>query len=318
MGEKFVVSSVNRGVQRLSTVGSTLWGMAWCVWQSSLASRSLRQRPDAFSKRRGRCCSGLCPQAWRGGVPRAVRAGALAWSKLQAAPEGWRRYGSRQHSRRNCAEYVRTARRKFPQCGYSVRNGGAVTGVGGLDSGHSHCGEWGPDAHLSWALWQSGWNLSSPYDGQVGERTVCPLRRGSASNETERICTFEGRIATLERGGENPPARGTVRSPRARRRRSATFEGKFATLERGGADPSRSRVGSLPRARRRCEVRSRDSAGSPRAKRRSPLEPEGGSGWETCRVGRVLGFFESFPFPWREGGRGPSWARLPQHSFCVF
>ena len=29
---------------------------------------------------------------------------------------------------------------------HSVRDGGAVTGVGGQDSDHSHCGEWRPDA----------------------------------------------------------------------------------------------------------------------------------------------------------------------------
>ena len=35
---------------------------------------------------------------------------------------------------------------RFPQCRHSVRDGGAVTGVGGRDSGHSHCGEWRPNA----------------------------------------------------------------------------------------------------------------------------------------------------------------------------
>ena len=36
--------------------------------------------------------------------------------------------------------------RRFTQCRHSVRNGGAVTGVGGRDSDHSHCAEWLPDA----------------------------------------------------------------------------------------------------------------------------------------------------------------------------
>ena len=63
-----------------------------------------------------------------------------------------------------------------------------------------------------------------PYDGRLSGRAICPLRRGVASREAEMsylleggsllsikaemICPLEGRFATLERGGDELPARG--------------------------------------------------------------------------------------------------------------
>jgi len=61
---------------------------------------------------------------------------------------------------------------------------------------------------------------------RAGERVaVCPFRRGVASSEAESICLLEGRLATLERGGDVRRCRG---SPRG-------------ALERGGVRPADSR-----------------------------------------------------------------------------
>ena len=81
---------------------------------------------------------------------------------------------------------------QVPQCCHILRDGRAVTGVGGWNSGHNHCGEWRPDAILSWALWRSGWHSMPPYDGRVSGRAVCLLRRGVASSETEMIRPTRG------------------------------------------------------------------------------------------------------------------------------
>ena len=105
--------------------------------------------------------------------------------------------------------------------------------------------------------------LMPSYSGRVSGRVVCPFRRGVASSEVETFCNLEGRLATLERGGDDPPPRGWARYPRARRRRGAW---------------------------------SRASTGSPRARRRSPRVFEGVRTGRTAYVGRVLGLFESFSF----------------------
>ena len=51
---------------------------------------------------------------------------------------------------------------------------------------------------------------------------VCPFRRGVASGETESIRSLEGRLATLERGGDVGRGRGSRRG----------------ALERGGDRPA--------------------------------------------------------------------------------
>ena len=76
-----------------------------------------------------------------------------------------------------------------------------MTGVGGRDSGPSHVGNGGltpsdPGAVEEWLA------LMPPYGGRVSGRAVCPFRRGVASSEAETIRSPEGRLATLERGGD--------------------------------------------------------------------------------------------------------------------
>ena len=50
--------------------------------------------------------------------------------------------------------------------------------------------------------------LMPPYGGRVSGRAVCPFRRGVASSEAETIRHPEGKLVTLERGGDDPPPRG--------------------------------------------------------------------------------------------------------------
>ena len=50
--------------------------------------------------------------------------------------------------------------------------------------------------------------LMPPYGGRVSGRAVCPFPRGVASSETETFCFLEGRLATLERGGDAGHGRG--------------------------------------------------------------------------------------------------------------
>ena len=64
-----------------------------------------------------------------------------------------------------------------------------------------------------------------PYIGRVRGRAVCPSCRGVASSEAESICSLEGRLATLEQGGDVGRGRGSRR----------------AALERGGDRPAGSR-----------------------------------------------------------------------------
>ena len=61
-------------------------------------------------------------------------------------------------------------------------------------------------------------------------------------------------------------------------------------LERGGDDSPCSRVGSLPSSEAETRGAVEGLDGNPRARRRSPRGSEG------VRMGRMLGFFEFFPF----------------------
>ena len=79
--------------------------------------------------------------AWRHRTPPRAGGGSGAIRVMRWSPVG--------RSWRNCARIVPSASSpasQFSQCCHSVRDGGAVTGVGGWDSGHSHCGEWRSDA----------------------------------------------------------------------------------------------------------------------------------------------------------------------------
>ena len=64
-----------------------------------------------------------------------------------------------------------------------------------------------------------------PYGGRVSGRAVCLFSRGVASSEAEMIRSPEGRLATLERGGDAGHGRGSQRG----------------ALERGGDRPAGSR-----------------------------------------------------------------------------
>jgi len=69
--------------------------------------------------------------------------------------------------------------------------------------------------------------LMPPYGERVSGRAVCPFRRRVALSEAETIRSLEGRLATLERGGDAGRGRGLRRG----------------ALERGGAHPAGPREG---------------------------------------------------------------------------
>ena len=124
-----------------------------------------------------------------------------------------------------------------------------------------------------------------PYGGRVSGKAVCPLHRGVASSEAEMICPLEGRFATIERGRDAGRSRESQWEPSSEAEMSCLLEGRFATLERGG-DAGRSR-GSRWEPSSEAEIAPRVRGG--------------------MRIGRMQGFFESFPF--FKIGRRP-WAQL--------
>ena len=102
-----------------------------------------------------------------------------------------------------------------------------------------------------------------PYGERLGGGAVRPLCRRVASSEAEMTYPLEGRFATLERGGGALRGRGSRGEASSEAEMSDPLEGRSATLERGGD----------------CPVSSRG-----------------------MRMGRTLGFFDSFPF-FRMGSR---------------
>src|SRR6185312_7961051 len=119
-------------------------------------------------------------------------------------------------------------------------------------------------------------HLMPSYGERLGGGAVRPLCRGVASSEAEMSYSLEGRFATLERGGDMLRGRGYRGEPSREAEMSHPLEGRSATLERGGD-------------------RSAGSRG--------------------MRMGRTLGFFESFPF-FRMGSR--PWAFMgPVALICV-
>ena len=131
------------------------------------------------------------------------------------------------------------------------------------------------------------------YDEQLGSGAVRPLCRGVASSEAEMGYSLEGRFATLERGGDMLRGRGSRGEPSSEAEMSHPLEGRSATLERGGDCPA-GPSGTLERGGDR-------PAGSRR-----------------MRMGRTLGFFESFPF-FQIGRR--SWAFVGPTALtgvCIF
>ena len=95
-----------------------------------------------------------------------------------------------------------------------------------------------------------------PYGGRLSDKAVCHLCRGVASSEAE--------MSYLLEGDSLPSSEAEMICP---------LEGRFATLERGGDEGRSLRVpmGALERSGDR------------------PVGPRG------VRMGRMLGFFESFP-----------------------
>ena len=177
------------------------------------------------------------PGGVRGGVgpPSQAGGGSGAIRVMRWSPDG----RSWQNSDGTVPSALRPAS-QVPQCCHSIRDGGAVTGVG----------RW------------------TPITATVGNGGLTPSDLGAVeewlafNTSVRRAGERKGRLSFSSRGG----------------------------LERDGDDSPRSRVGSLPssEAETRGAVESLD--GSPRARRRSPRGSEG------VRMGRVLGFFESFPF----------------------
>ena len=68
--------------------------------------------------------------------------------------------------------------------------------------------EWRPNAACPGHLWKSDGDSMPPYGERLGGGAVRPLCRGVASSEAEMTYPLEGRFATLERGGDESPARG--------------------------------------------------------------------------------------------------------------
>ena len=151
------------GVQWSSTVESTLWGYgAWCGSHPGRRPWPCGDRAGVLLAPAGGvvvAVGGTILQAWRGDVLRVLQARVLSWSRSEPLPrvvpmpfegsaEGQvrRRYGELAVQWLEQCRACLALHRRFPQCRHSVRNGGAVTGVGGRDSGHSHCGEWRPVA----------------------------------------------------------------------------------------------------------------------------------------------------------------------------
>jgi hypothetical protein len=79
--------------------------------------------------------------SWRHRTPSRAGGGSGAIRVMRWSHDG----RSWQNSNGTVSSALRPAS-QVPQCCHSVRDGGAGTGVGGWDSGHSHCGEWRPDA----------------------------------------------------------------------------------------------------------------------------------------------------------------------------
>ena len=126
-----------------------------------------------------------------------------------------------------------------------------------------------------------------PYGEQLGGEVVCPLCRGVASSEAKMSYPLEGDSLPSSEAEMRSAVEGSRRGPLSDAEMSHPLEGRSATLERGG-DCSAGPRGTLERGGDR-------SAGS-----------------RGMRMGRTLGFFESFAFFSRlEGDRGPSWAQLP-------
>ena len=148
------------GMQWMTTVESTLWGTEeqgagrggcpgrrpdlaeiapaslWFLWASWCSLLRVPSSMLTWQGVEGSAGGGLAPIKARAAFEGRAHAGRGFCSRESTR--------SRQHSGGSNAEHDRTVRRRFPQCRHS--DGGAVTGVGGRDSGHCCYAEWRPDA----------------------------------------------------------------------------------------------------------------------------------------------------------------------------
>ena len=134
-----------------------VWRRAWqSSWALSLVLRRSRRRPGGSSGRRGHCCGGYRPPGvvWR--RPEGPTGQGLVQVKAGAASEG-RAHAVRGLRGRESTKEVwgvgsivagavpSTSCTASQVPTVSSQRRGAVTGVGGWDSCHNHCGEWRPD-----------------------------------------------------------------------------------------------------------------------------------------------------------------------------
>ena len=110
------------------------------------------------------------------------------------------------------------------------------------------------------------------YGERLGGGDVCPLCRGVASSEAKMSYPFEGDSLPSSDAEMRSAVEVSRRGPSSDAEMSHPLEGRSATLERGRDCP---------------------------AGLRGTLERGGGrpAGLRGMRMGRMLGFFESFPFP---------------------
>ena len=102
---------------------------------------------------------GTVLRAWRGNISRVLQARVSSWSRPEPLSEGRAHVVRGLRGRESTKEVwgvgsivagavpsTSCTTSHVPTVLPQRRNGRAVTGVGGRDSGHSHCGEWRPDA----------------------------------------------------------------------------------------------------------------------------------------------------------------------------
>ena len=99
-----------------------------------------------------------------------------------------------------------------PRCGYSIRDGGRVTGDSGWDPGHIYCGNGGPTPPALGAV--AEWLAFNAFVRRVVEQQGCLslVPRGGLERGGDES-PLEGRSAILERGGGVLRDRGSRREP---------------------------------------------------------------------------------------------------------
>ena len=103
---------------------------------------------------------------------------------------------------------------QVPQCCYSIRDGGAVTGVSGWDPGHIHYGNGGPTPPVlgvvvEWLAFNASVRRAGERKGRLsftsrgglergGDDSPCSRLGSLPSSKAETIRLPEGRLTTLE------------------------------------------------------------------------------------------------------------------------